>query len=478
LEEKKPEVLQRKVGLFETVAMIVGLVIGAGIFGMTATITGMTGPSVFIAFILACLPSLFVVLFEIQLTGTLPVTGANYVTVTRVLSPFWGGIISFSAVLALLAANILVAVIFGDYFIAFVQAFVPGFTMDGKILAIAILVFFALINYFGVTLASWLQIIFFLIFVLGMVIFSVVGMANFDATKLTPLYPKGTIMFIVAIVLASYVWSGLLALADIGGEVKNPRRNLPLALIIAFLIILVLYTIQPLALVATMDWQEVAKIGNPAIMIDASRLMPGWGLDLIFIAALGAIVTTINALTWSASRDLLAWARDGMFPRAVAHLSRFKTPDVSILIIAVIQVLGVMMAATIDKYALASVLASSLITIILAWCVLRIPKKMPELYKKALFKFNPFWRWFTYIGALITSGIVLLSGILLDMMDENGDPTRFPWVVLIFFGTLVLGTIWFMIRRAYLRGKGVDLDGNMRKVADATLAEAEEKLSA
>jgi APA family basic amino acid/polyamine antiporter len=274
------------------------------------------------------------------------------------------------------------------------------------------------------------------------------------------------------------VWSGLLALADIGGEVKNPRRNLPLALIIAFLIILVLYTIQPLALVATMSWQEVAKIGNPAIMIDASRLMPGWGLYIVFIAALGAIVTTINALTWSASRDLVAWARDGMFPRAVTHMSRFKTPDVSILIITIIQVLGVMIAATIDKYALASVLASSLITIILAWCVLRIPKKMPELYKKALFKFNPFWRWFTYIGAFVTSGIVLLSGILLDMMDEKGDPTRFPWVVLIFFGSLVLGMIWYLIRRAYLKGKGVDLDDKMRKVTDATLAEAEEKLSA
>jgi APA family basic amino acid/polyamine antiporter len=82
LADKKPEVLERKVGLLETIAMITGLVIGAGIFGMTATITGMTGPSVFIAFIIACLPSLFVVLFEIQLTGTLPVTGANYVTVT------------------------------------------------------------------------------------------------------------------------------------------------------------------------------------------------------------------------------------------------------------------------------------------------------------------------------------------------------------------------------------------------------------
>jgi hypothetical protein len=136
-----------------------------------------------------------------------------------------------------------------------------------------------------------------------------------------------------------------------------------------------------------------------------------------------------------------------------------------------------MAAATIDKYALASVLASSLITILLAWCVFRMPKKIPDLYKKAIIKFNPFWRWFTYIGALITSGIILLSGILLDMMDDKGDPTKFPWVVVIFIVVLVLGAIWYLARRAYLKGKGIDLDGNMRKIADATLAEAEEKLS-
>lgn len=478
MAEHKPEVLQRKLGLFDTVAMITGLVIGAGIFGMTATISGMTGPSVFLAFILACLPSVFVVLFEIQLTGTLPVTGANYVTVTRLMSPFWGGILSFAAVLALLAANILVAVIFGDYFIAFVQSFNPSFTMDGRILTIAILVFFSVVNYLGVNLANWLQIVLFLAFVIGMVIFGITGIANMNPANLVPLFPKGTIMFVVAVVLASYVWSGLLALADIGGEVKNPRKNLPLALVISFFVIMVLYTIQPLALAGTMNWQEIGKIGNSAILVDAGRLLPGWGTYVVFIAAMGAILTTVNALTWSASRDMLAWARDGMFPRAVTHLSRFKTPDVAILIVAIIEVLGVLVAATIDKYALASVLASSLITILLAWCVFRIPGKMPELYKKSLFKFNSFWRWFTYIGALITSGIIMLSGILLDMMDDKGDPTKFPWVVLIFVGVLVLGSIWYVSRRIYLKGKGIDLDGNMRKVADATLAEAEERLSA
>ena len=95
----KQEPLQRRIGLFDAVAMITGLVIGASIFVLVPTMTGMTGPSVYLAYAAAAIPALFVVLYGTQLTGTLPVTGASYISVTRVLSPFWGAIISFGTVL-------------------------------------------------------------------------------------------------------------------------------------------------------------------------------------------------------------------------------------------------------------------------------------------------------------------------------------------------------------------------------------------
>jgi basic amino acid/polyamine antiporter, APA family len=478
LAENKPEVLQRKVGLFEAVAMITGLVVGASIFILVPTLTGMTGPSVYLAYAAAAIPALFVVLYQMQLTGTLPVTGANYVTATRVLSPLWGAIISFSAVLALIASNVLVAVGFGQYTIAFIQSFNPAFTIHPFILPIVCLVFFSLINFMGVTLASIVQMIMFLAFVIGMIVFGIVGSANYNPVNMTPMFTGGAMMFIVAMVLACFSWGGLVALADIGGEVKNPRKNLPLALIIAFLIVLVLYVLQPFALVASMGAGEVVKAGSPAIMVQASKLLPGWGLWLIFIAAQGAILTSVNALTWSAARDFVAWARDGLFPKGIAHLnSKFKTPDVALLIVTILQVIGVLAAATIDKYALACILALMVIQIVGAYCVLRIPKKMPELYAKSVFKFNSFWRWFTFIGTALTSGFVLIMGIFLDMMDAKGNPTNTPWVVIIFITVLIVGVIWFYVRKAYLKGQGVDLAANLQKVADATLAEAEEKLS-
>lgn len=478
MTEQKLEIMQRKIGLFEAVAMITGLVVGASIFVLVPTLVGMTGPSLFLAYAVAAIPALFVVLFEVQITSVLPVTGANFVTATRVAGPAWGAVISFAAVLALLASNVLVSVGFGQYVIAFIQSFNPSFTINPLILPILCVAFFALLNFLGVELAAVVQSVMFVAFVLGMIIYGVVGSANYNPVNMTPMFTGGAMMFIVAVVLASMSWAGLVALADIGGDVKNPRRNLPLALVLAFIIILILYVLQPFALVASMGAAAVAKAGAPAVMLDAARLMPGWGIWIIFIAALGAILTTVNALTWSAGRDLLAWARDGLFPRAVAHLHpRFKSPDVAILIVLIIEVVGISLAQTIDKYALAAVLSLAIIQIVLAWCVLRIPKKLPDLYKKAIIKFNGFWRWFTFIGTVITSGFIFLMGVLLDMMDKQGNPTQVPWVVMVLVGVLVIGVIWYIIRKAYLKGKGIDLDANLTKIADATLAEAEEKLS-
>ena len=180
----------------------------------------------------------------------------------------------------------------------------------------------------------------------------------------------------------------------------------------------------------------------------------------------------------SAARDLVAWARDGMMPRGVAHLhKKFKTPDMAILIVLIIEILGILVSATIDKYALAAVLALMLIQIVSAYCILRIPNKLPDLYKKSIFKFNGFWRWFTFLGTAITSGFILLMGIFLDTMDKEGNPTQVPWTVIVFIGVLIAGVIYYFARNAYLKGKGEDLKANLQKVADATLAEAEERLS-
>jgi len=227
MAEKKLEVLQRRVSLFEAVAMITGLVVGASIFILVPTLIGMTGPSVYLCYAAAAIPAIFVVLYQIQLTGTLPVTGANYVAVTRVLNPAWGAILSFSAVLALIASNVLVAVGFGKYVITFIQSFNPGFNLHPLILPLAVLLLFSLLNFLGVEIASVIQTILFLAFVIGMIIFSIAGSADYHPANMTPLFPGGALMFIVATVLACFSWAGRLPWPTSGGTLQTPAVICP-----------------------------------------------------------------------------------------------------------------------------------------------------------------------------------------------------------------------------------------------------------
>ena len=225
---QKPEIMQRKVGLLEAVAMIVGLVIGAAIFILLPTMVGMTGPSVFLAMALACIPSIFIVLCEIQLTGTLPVTGANYVTVTRIAGASWGSIVAFGGGAG--AAGKQCA--HGRWF--FNCMLLPSFNPLTRPLRFhpgcwpsASSCSSPVINFIGVSFAAWLQVILFLLLLVGMTIFGIAGAVNANPANMVPLFPNGPIMFMVVIVLGCVTWSGLLALADIGGDVKNPRRTLP-----------------------------------------------------------------------------------------------------------------------------------------------------------------------------------------------------------------------------------------------------------
>ena len=468
--------LARRVNLFEAVATIVGMVVGASIFILVPTITGITGPSVFIAYAVAMIPCIFVVLFETQIVGALPVTGANYVALSRAVSPFWAGSLSLLAVVGFVSGMCLMAVGFGQYTVAFIQSFVPSFTLEPNILAAGVILLFALANWAGVELTAKVQAAMFLIFVAGMLIFGITGAANFNPVNMTPMFPGGAAGFIMAIVLASYSWSGLTELADIGGEVKNPRRNLPLALVISLLIILILYVLQPFALVASMNWKDVAKTGSNAIMVDANNLLPGWGNWVIYIAALGAILTTINAGIWAAPRTVTAWARDGLLPKGLAHInSKTKAPDASLLVITILILLGLATFAAIEKFAVISIILTALYQILLSVAVLRIPKKLPTLFNRSRFKLNTFWRWFVFIGTTITCVFLMLGSIAVDMMNSRGQFTNIPWAIVVFFSALPLSFIYWFLRKAYLKSKGIDLEKNMLSMYDASLAEAEER---
>ncbi len=451
--------LERNLSLTGAIATITGLVVGPSLFVLIPTLAGMTGPSLWIAAVVSAIPAIFCILYVVQLGSAVPVTGAHYVTTTRWISPLAGWIGSLCGAVAIVGTNCIVA--WG--FAAYIGHYVPGVPL--LVWAIAIVLIFGLINYLGIRLVGWSQLVMMAIFVLAILLFGIGGAMKANPEFLTPLFPKGMEGFVTVCVIVTFLWTGFLGLAEVGGEIIDPRRNIPRALVISFFIVLTLYILQPFALVATMLWSEAGKIGEPAILEAASRFLPSGAVMFIALGGIMAMLTTINALILIAARDLTAWGRDGMIPTVFSHINRrFSTPDVSLLTTTVLSLIGVSFAATLDKYATVNVLALMVVQILGATATWLMPKRAPDVLNKAIFKFSPFWRWFTWIGCLVLFGLIFLFGLVID------------WKLgLIFVGIIAVGLIYWFARKAYLRGRGVDLDKQLGIITGATLEELEVK---
>ncbi len=450
--------LQRSLSLVGAVALTVGFVIGGSIFVLIPTLGGMTGPSLYLAYILSAVPAVFAALYLAQLGGALPVTGANYVAVTRWISPMAGFSISMAVVVAMVCTNCLVAWGFAEYLVSYFPA------LPIMPCAIGIVLVFAAVNLLGLKFFEKIQVVMLLIFILAMLLFGLVGLFNIQPDLQAPLFPKGLGGFFTVTAIASFSWGGVIAIVEVSGEVRNPRRNIPLTIIISMLIIAFLYTLQTYVFTGTLSWESSAEIGSTAVLKSAATFLPGWGVGFIALGALLAMATTINSMILMGAREIFVWSSDQVIPRFFGNIStRHNTPVATILLVTLLSIIGVLFAASIEKYALMVVFALMVIRFLGVTATLRMPKVAPKIYANASFKLNAFWRWFTWAGCTLFFSVIFLFGILADYKT-----------CLLFLGILALAIIYWLIRKAYLGGQGIDLVKNFRELAGDRLAELNE----
>jgi len=165
----------RSLSLFGAVATIVGLVVGASIFVLVPGLAGMCGPSLWLAYLLSSIPAIFAALYLIQLGAALPVTGANYIAVTRWLSPMAGFSSSLVTLVAIVSTNCIVAWGFAQYLADMLPLIPPLLT------AIGIIILFGVINWVGVKTFEMVQIVMFLAFLAAMLMFGEGGTIQADS---------------------------------------------------------------------------------------------------------------------------------------------------------------------------------------------------------------------------------------------------------------------------------------------------------
>lgn len=418
--------LKRKINLPTAIFIIIGYVVGATIFILPGELSAIVGPGVFLAYLLAGVPALFYCFVIAQVGSAFPTSGGGYVLIKGALSPFLGFIYLWVVLSLAVLAVPLIAMGFARY----LSLALTG--LDVQWIAFASIAVFVLTNCLGMAVAGAAQNIMVVLFLLALLLFSGTGIIYGDSTLLEPLLPFGYQGVFLAAATAYFSYAGILVVAEIAGEIKNPGRNIPLAIAISFIVVILTYTLVPLSLSQMMPWQDLGKTQTPVVAAAQQYLSP-FLVNIIWIGALFAAATSINGIMMGLSRDLYKGAVEGLFPRVLAkiHPSR-GTPVAAILVIGTLAILGVMSGNNIVQYAQVAVVGLMITQILTSLAVLRMPKVLPEQYAQSRFKLSPLFLIFFSLASAVISLVFL--GVLVVQTPAMGG------VALLYLG---VGSIYY-----------------------------------
>ena len=360
----RPE-LARDLGVSHASAVVVGTIIGSGIFLVPAEMMQAVGSAklVYLAWLVGGLLSFFGALTYAELGAMKPQAGGEYVYVRDAYGPLGGFLYAWTwfviakpasvATIATGLVRILGTFPIFSFFPAHAITF-PFAVTWGQIVAIAAAILISVLNYLGVKKAGEFQLVFTVlkvVIILGIVVvcFSGAGSApgrgwaNF-ATTFTG--AKGGIAgFMAALVAALWAYDGWNDLNMVAGEVKNPERNIPIALIAGVATVGVLYVLVNAAVQYVLPANVIAASPRPAS--DAVALVMGrMGASIVSAGMAISMLVGLNGTIMSGARVPFAVARDGYFFSALAEVHpRFHTPSVAIVLQAVLSIILLLLGA-------------------------------------------------------------------------------------------------------------------------------------
>jgi APA family basic amino acid/polyamine antiporter len=343
----RPE-LARDLGLSHAGAVVVGTIIGSGIFLVPTEMMQAVGSArlVYLAWIVGGLLSFFGALTYAELGAMKPQVGGEYVYVRDAYGPLAGFLYSWTwfliakpASIATVTTGIVRILQTFPSFSFFSHAWItqPFSVNYGQLVAIAAAVMVSWLNYIGVRRAGEFQLFFTLLKIAIILAIVAVGFsysagtwANF-ATEFAG--AKGGVAgFFAALVAALWAYDGWNDLNMVAGEIRNPQRNIPLALIWGVATVGVLYILVNAAVQYVLPAAVVAGSEHPAS--DAMALVLGHGGAALVAAAMAlSMFVTLNGTVMSGARVPYATARDGYFFKAIAEVHpRYRTPAVAIVV--------------------------------------------------------------------------------------------------------------------------------------------------
>jgi len=443
--------LVRGLRLFDATTIIIGSMIGSGIFIVSADMArALASPGMLlVAWLIAAVMTVLAALSYGELAAAMPHAGGQYVFLREAFGPMFGFLYGWTLFLVIQTGTIAAVVVafakFSGLFVPWISAsrvLVPlpfGYHLSSQHLAaIVVLAILTWVNCSGLREGATVQNIFTVAKVGGLLVLMVMGLllpANPAAAKANfeQLFP-GTVNLAMLAVLGGTLVGSLFAsdawnnVTFTGSEVVNPRRNLPLALLIGTGTVSLIYICTNIVYLKVLPLATIASAPEDRVgTLAAQGLMGPWGLTFINIAILVATFGCANGMILAGARVYYAMASDGLFFKRVAAISRRKRTPVISLIIQAIWTSILVLSGTYSEL-LDYVIFAALLFYVLTVCGLFVlRKKNPDLERP--------YRAFGY-PILPAIYVILASLVMFDLLWVKPKFT-WPGLVIVLTGVPV-----------------------------------------
>jgi APA family basic amino acid/polyamine antiporter len=389
----RPE-LARELDVSHAAAIVVGTIIGSGIFLVPAEMMQAVGSAklVYLAWLVGGLLSFFGALTYAELGAMKPQAGGEYVYVRDGYGPLAGFLYAWTWFLIAKPASIATVTtglvrILGTFpafaFFPSVVIHQPFAITYGQLVAIAATVLISLLNYVGIRRAGQFQLVFTLLkvaIILGIVLIGF-GFNGGSWSHFAGAYPEargGIAGFMAALVAALWAYDGWNDLNMVAGEIRKPERNIPIALIAGVATVGALYMLVNAAVQFVLPASAIAASPRPAS--DAIGLVWGTlGAGLGSAAMAVSMMVTLNGTIMSGARVPFAMARDRYFFSALAEVHpRFLTPSVAIVVQAALSILLLLFGGSFRQFFSLAIFAEWLFYMIAASTVFIFRRRDPQ----------------------------------------------------------------------------------------------------
>ena len=334
--------MKRTLGTFDAAMIVTGAIIGSGIFMNPAESARYLQTPAQLLFVwgMGGVAALLGATCFAELGAMFARSGGQYVYLEKAFSR-WLGFLFGWTVFSTIQTGALAAVSFTCA--RFIGHFVPLGDPGTVLLAASLIIVLSLVNYFGIRPGSIVQTVFNSLKILALLALIVIGLffsKNTAVPALGPVFPGGLSFRMLslmglALMPALFSYGGWQNLNFVGGEVKDPARNIPRAIMIGVILVVVVYMLTNLVYVKALPLDRIA--GSTKLASDAAEALAGpWGGKFIALAIIVSTFGFLGVAILTGPRVYAAMAQEGAFPAAAARLHpRFQTPYLAIGIQAV-----------------------------------------------------------------------------------------------------------------------------------------------